>query len=86
MFAIKSSKSFRVLPTPDLELLTISVELTKPTVYCLAYIPPNASSAYQHDFLNYFKSLHSTSSNLIMLGDFNTSDINWDSLYGYSPF
>jgi len=86
MFAIKSSKSFQVLPTPDLELLTLSIGLTTPTVYCLAYIPPNASAAYHQDFLNYFKSLHSISSNLFVLGDFNTSDINWNSLSGYSPF
>ena len=86
MFAVKASKSFQVLYTPDLELLAVSVGLNSPTVYCLLYIPPNASAVYQQDFINYFKSLHSFSSNLIVLGDFNTSDINWNSLSGQSPF
>ena len=87
MFAIKSSKSFQVLPTPpSVEVLTISVGFTSPTVYCLAYIPPNASAEYRQEFLDYLESLNSISSNLVLLGDFNLIDINWNSLSGQSPF
>ena len=82
MFAIKSSKSFQVLPTPSVEVLTISVGSTSPTVYCLAYIPPNASAEYRQEFLDYLESLNISSN----LGDFNLIDINWNSLSGQSPF
>ena len=55
MFAIKSCKYFQVLLTPpSVEVLTVNVGLTTPTVYCLTYIPPNASADYQQDFLDYF--------------------------------
>jgi len=87
MFAIKSSKSFQVLPTPpSIEVLTISVGFATPTVYCLAYIPPNASTDNQLEFLDYFKSLNTMSNNLVLLGDFNLNDINWNSLSGQSHF
>ena len=51
MFAIKSSLSYEVLSTPpSVEVLTVSVGSSIPTVYCLAYFPPNATDNYWQQF------------------------------------
>ena len=66
---------------------TISIELDlspKLLVTCL-YIPPNCSDSYQQEVLNCLSSLN-TDSNTILLGDFNTPDINWSTLNATSPF
>ena len=87
MFVIKSSKSIQVLSTPpSVEVLTVCVGVTTPTVYCLAYIPPNPPENYWQEFLDYIESLNYISSNIVLLGDFNCSDINWSSLSGQYPF
>ena len=81
MFAIKQSKSFQVLLSPpDLELLAISTGSPTPTIYCLIYIPPNSPDNYIQKIFNFLISLNDYSSNLVLLGDFNFGDINWDSL------
>jgi len=87
MFAIRSSKPFQVLQTPpNIEVLTVSVGLSTPTVYCLAYVPPNTTDIYWQEFLDCIESLYNISSNIILFGDFNCSDINWSSLSGEHPF
>ena len=86
MFAIKHSKSYQVMPTPlDLELLTISIGSPTPIIYCLVYIPPNSSDEYIQKYFNYVTSLNDMTQNLVLLGDFNFTDINWDSLDGSAP-
>ena len=86
MFAVKSSKSYQVLQSPiSLELLTISIGSNIHTVYCLAYLPPNSSDEYKQEFLNYIDTFKDLTDNLILMGDFNLGDINWDSLCGQSP-
>jgi len=87
MFAIKSSLSYEVLSTPpSVEVLTVSVGSSNPTVYCLAYVPPNATDNYWQQFLDYIESLNNISSSIVLLGDFNCSDINWSSLSGQNQF
>ena len=87
MFAVKSSKPYQVLQSPtNLEMLTISIGSTLPTVYCLGYIPPDSSVDYCQEFLSYINTLRDLTGHLILLGDFNLGDINWDSLCGQSPF
>ena len=44
------------------------------------YIPPNVSSAYQEQILNFLPAL-SRYDNLILMGDFNLADVDWE---GYS--
>ncbi|MCY3929513.1 MAG: reverse transcriptase family protein [Acidobacteria bacterium] len=86
MFAVKHSKSYQVLPSPPkLELLTISIGSSEPTIYCLVYIPPNSSDEYIRKYFNFLVSLNCSAGNLVLLGDFNFNDINWDSLDGFSP-
>ena len=86
MFAIKHSKSYQVLLSPpDLELLTISIGSPTSTIYCLVYIPPNSPDEYIQKYFNYIISLNDMTQNLVLLGDFNFKDINWDSLIGTTP-
>ena len=67
---------------PDLELLDIN---TASITYCLMYIPPNSSHKYVQKYLDFITSLTNTFDNLVILGDFNFSDINWESLNASSP-
>ena len=83
MIAIKQSKSYEILPSPlDLELIAIS---TGSVTYCLVYIPPNLSNDNVQEYFDYITLLNNSTDNLVLLGDFNFSDINWESLDGNSP-
>ena len=67
----------------------ISVQLyTRPKllliILCL-YIPPNCTSKYQQDTLHAISNIQDDGSTII-LGDFNTPDINWLTLCAGSPF
>lgn len=85
MLAIRNTKSYKIIPSPpDLEMITVSIGSSFPIIYCLAYVPPNSSEQYLLEFFNYLQSLDSANSNLVLLGDFNFGDINWNSLCGHS--
>ena len=45
----------------------------------------NSSDEYIQKYFNYITSLNDITQNLILLGDFNFKDINWDSLDGTAP-
>ena len=78
MLAVKNSKSFKVLSSPStLELITVKVISCSPTIYCLVYIPPKSSDEYLQEL---FKTFHNIDGNFVLMGDFNFSDINWESL------
>ena len=83
MIAVKQSKSYEVLSSPpDLELIAIKINSI---TYCLVYIPPNSSEEYVQKYLDFITFLNSSFNDLVLLGDFNFGDINWESLDGYSP-
>ena len=86
MLAVHNSKSYKVLPSPPcLEVLSVSIGSSSSIIYCLVYIPPNSPEEHLIEFFNYLQSLNSATDNLLLLGDFNFSDVNWDSLCGLSP-
>ncbi len=67
------------------EFLAIEIS-TKPTVLlCCVYVPPNSPNDYYTNIISSLRSL-STSNHIIILGDFNTPDINWNSLSGSTFF
>ena len=49
------------------------------------YSPPNASLAYHVDLINYLSTLQDCGS-LVILGDLNVPDVNWNSLSASSSF
>jgi len=86
MLAVHNFKPYKVLSSPpSLEVLTVSIGSSSPTIYCLVYIPPNSSEEYLTKFFNYLQSFSNITNDLMLLGDFNFNDINWDSLCGLSP-
>jgi len=86
MLAVHNFKPYKVLSSPhSLEVLTVSIGSGSPTIYCLVYIPPNSFEEYLTEFFNYLQSFSNVTNDLMLLGDFNFDDINWDSLCGLSP-
>ena len=88
MLAVKHDISYEILPSPiNLELIIIKIISSSPIIYCVVYIPPKSSAAdeYLHELYEFLMTLKSISDSLVLLGDFNFNDINWESLYGNSP-
>ena len=79
MLAIKNNISSSLVHSPThLELLTVTLNYTKVITICLLYIPPNPDPKYISDLTEYLNSLRHTE-NLIIPGDLNLPDVNWDS-------
>ena len=84
MLAINNNISSSLVHSPThLELLTVTLNYTKVITICLLYIPPNPDPKYISDLTEYLNSLRHTE-NLIILGDLNLPDVNWDSFSGMS--
>ena len=47
-------------------------------------VPPNASAEYHSDLVNYLNTISAQSAPVLLLGDFNSPDINWSTLAGSS--
>lgn len=77
-----------ILPSsdPELEQITVSIGLVSPISLCVLYRPPNAPPKYDLSVIDYIGSLTVASNNVVLLGDLNVPDINWDTLTGISPF
>jgi len=86
MLAVNNSKSYKVLSSPtSLELITIRIISSTPTIYCLVYIPPRSPDEYYQELFGFLTTFKNVSDNFVLLGDFNFSDINWEALYGFTP-
>ena len=78
MLAVKSALKSTQLPAPDnLEVVTISVQAHCSLTICAVYTPPNSKNDYIQGLYLYLSTLIS-SANVILLGDFNAPDVNWD--------
>ena len=77
MLAVSNKLFSKLLPTPDnLELLALSLNHNE-YIICLLYIPPSSNDQYHCDVQNYLLSL-SNYNNLLVFGDVNFPDINWN--------
>ena len=65
----------------NLELLTIRINSV---IYYLVYVPPRSSDKYFQELFEFLTSFNATD-DLVLLGDFNFNDINWESLYRFTP-
>jgi len=69
-----------------LEAITVSVSLhNTQIVICLLYIPPDADQDYHSTLLTYLSTL-SCYDHLMILGDANLPDVDWDNYQGQSDF
>ena len=83
---VKSDIPCKLIKSPsDLEVVCVILNLSHPITYCVIYIPPNSSASYCDKLLNFLSDICSTSERLIILGDFNLPDIQWDLLTGNTP-
>lgn len=78
---VRQSISFTVMPdVPDVEAVWCKVSLNGVTVSIGAvYRPPHAEMAYLESLYDYMHN-HVTSAAVIMAGDFNLPDVNWECL------
>ena len=83
MLVVNNTLPSKILPSPsNLELVTVKIYLKCPIILCLIYNPPNSDSTYFFNLLDYLNNLLTLNNKVILLGDFNLPDINWDSLTG----
>ena len=76
--AVKSIFKSTQLTSPDhLEVVVVTVHAHHSFTICAVYIPPNSTRDYIQDFYLYLNTLIS-SANVILLGDFNAPDVNWN--------
>ena len=85
MLAVRDCISSKLISSPDnLEIITVSVNTVHPTTFCAIYLPPNSLPEYAQLTFDYIKELCSTTASIIILGDLNLPDINWETLSGGS--
>jgi len=86
LIAVNNKISCQKLTSPvNLELICIRLNLPNPVTVCIVYIPPNITLTYYETLFDFLFNLSNASNKLIILGDFNFPDIDWDSLSGHSP-
>ena len=86
MLAVSSIlPSRQVLSAHNLEVVAVSIFLSNTDITCcMIYVPPNASAEYHSDLINYLNTISTQSAPVLLLGDFNSPDINWSTLAGDS--
>ena len=83
LLAVNNTLPSKILPSPsNLELVTVKIYFKFPIILCLIYNPQNSDSTYFFNLLDYLNNLITLNNKVILLGDFNLPDINWDSLTG----
>ena len=85
MLAISNTLPSKQALSPDLEVVSVSILLGNTEITCCAvYAPPNATSEYHRNLVDYLTAIAALSIPILLLGDFNLSDINWATLTGNS--
>ena len=84
--AINNKIPCQIIPSPtNLELICVRLLLSNPITICVNYASPNSPKVYYDDLFNFLLNFQAASDNLIIIGDFNFPDIDWDTLSGHSP-
>ena len=86
LIAINNKIPCQIISSPtNLELICVRLLISNPITICVTYIPPNSPKVYCDDLFNFLLNCQAASDKLIILGDFNFPDIDWDTLSGHSP-
>ena len=72
------------IPIPK-EVCLVELPTSPLILLCCVDVPPSCDNSFHSEILSFLTSL-STFSHLIIVGDFNSQDINWNTLSGTSPF
>ena len=82
LLAFKDSLNVKQLTSPNnLEILPAEVDSN--LVLCLIYHPPNADDQHNSSLLSFLSSLDSTK-NIVIIGDLNLPDTDWNTYSGCS--
>ena len=68
----------------SIEMISVLLNTRPKLLLICLYIPPNCTSEYRQETLHAISNTQDVRT--IILGDFNTPDINWLTLCGGSPF
>ena len=86
MIVVANSIASTLVPNNfDIEMVTINLTYLQLVITCI-YVPPNSSDDYHRDIISSLNFLHSTYNHVVIMGDFNSSDINWTTLSASSTF
>jgi len=84
MLAMDTSK---LLTIPNnIEIVTVEILASNPCRICLLCNPPNSGTDYQDHLLSYVSLLMEEEVPIVIMGDFNTPDINWSMQSANSQF
>ncbi len=61
------------------------LELGIPIILCTAYVPPSAPVNYMESLCSYIAELVEKNENVVVVGDFNLPDVDWNTIQGSSP-
>ena len=87
LVALNNSIGSVVIPSPpDLELIAVKITFHHPLILCVVYVPPSPTDDYRSSLLLHLDNLYSTNDSVIVVGDFNCPDLNWNTLTGSSHF
>ena len=66
----------------SIEVVSVNLLLKKPITLCCIYIPPCTADVLLSEVIQYFSTLIDSypRNSLVLVGDFNLPDINWDNL------
>lgn len=84
LLACKDSMNIKQLHSPS-TLEAVTVEIDSSFVLCLIYRPPNSDDQNNSLLLSYLNSLVNTK-NIIIIGDLNLPEVDWNTYSGHSPF
>jgi len=85
MLDIHESLQSKLLVSPsNIEVLSVQVSGCVALTVCVVYLALNKPTTYFDELLSYLKSI-SQQEYILILGDFNLPDINWDYLVGSCP-
>ena len=81
LLAIHNSIPYhQIEATNELEIIIVEILTEIHFCLCAVYIPPNSAPTYHTALLIYLEKLLTKYDNVIMVGDFNFGDINWQTL------
>ena len=85
LIAVSNKFTCQAITSPDnLEIICINLMLPSPITFCVTYVPPNSTAVYYDSLFNFLLHLYHISDKMIIVGDFNFPDIDWDTLSGHS--
>ena len=67
------------------EVVVVELSVSPCVIVCCVYVPPNSTTDYHSKVINVIRNLPGECE-LVIAGDFNCPDINWDALLGTSQF